>query len=255
MSWYTTWDETGSRLIETGTKQGMVYPYAASGNPGNGVGWDGLREVNNQHSGAEETKLWADDIKYMSLRSAEEFGVTIGAYMSPDEFDICDGSARPTGAVGLRVGQQTRRPFDFSYVSTLASDTLGYEYGYEIHLLYNLTASPTEMQHSSINDSPEGAELSWECTSVPVNMTGYKPTSELVVTVVDDGTQTSLITRDPATGVITKSDRLQLLENMIYGEAATTGDNPTPAILPIMPRPDVVKGILDGTITTRPAAG
>ena len=213
----------------------------------------------------------------MSLRSAEEFGVTIGAYMSPDEFDICDGSARPTGAVGLRVGQQTRRPFDFSYVSTLASDTLGYEYGYEIHLLYNLTASPTEMQHSSINDSPEGAELSWECTSVPVNMTGFKPTSEIVIEVspatgllehradgsvhkdkkVEDleATQTSLITRDSTTGVITKSDRLQLLENMIYGEAATTGANPTAAILPIMPRPDVVKGILDGTITTRPAAG
>lgn len=258
MAWNVTWDETGDRRIETGTKRGMVYPYAANGDPGTGTAWNGLREVNNQHSGAEETKLWADDIKYMSLRSAEEFGATIGAYMSPPEFDVCDGGVHPTGAIGLKVGQQSRRPFDFSYVSTLANDTLGYDYGYEIHLLYNLTASPSEMTHSSINDSPEGAELSWECSSVPIN-TGIddtKPTSELIITVEDDGSQgvTSLMYRD-SDGNIVKTPKLQLLENMLYGEAATTGETPKDAIAPIMPRPDIVAGILDGTITIRPANG
>lgn len=247
MAYYVEWDKTGERLIETGTKQGMLYPMKADGSGyGDGVAWNGLREVNNQPSGAEETKIWADDIKYMSLRSAEEFGITIGAYMSPVEFDVCDGSALP--ATGVRVGQQKRRAFGFSYVSTLGNDTLGYDYGYEIHLIYGLTASPSERSHSSINDSPEGSELSWECSSVPVNMTGYKPTSEIVIEV---SPATGLLTHN-ADGTVTKDAKIIALENILYGTAATTGEKPTTAVKPRLPMPDEIYG--ESGIWT-PAAG
>ena len=236
MAWNVTWDETGSRLIETGTKQGMLYPMKADGSGyDKGVPWNGLREVNNQPSGAEETKLWADDIKYMSLRSAEEFGITIGAYMSPEEFDVCDGSAAP--ATGLRVGQQGRRVFGFSYVSTLANDTLGYDYGYEIHIVYGLTASPSERTHSSINDSPEGSELSWECSSVPVNMTGFKPTSEIVIEV---SPATGLLTHNND-GTVTKDSKVVALESILYGTAATT-DPVAAAVDAKLPMPDEIYG-------------
>lgn len=242
MAWNVTWDETGSRLIETGTKQGMLYPMKADGTGyDDGVAWNGLREVNNQPSGAEETKLWADDIKYMSLRSAEEFGITIGAYMSPEEFDECDGSARPSTAAGVRIGQQGRRVFGFSYVSTLANDTLGYDYGYEIHIVYGLTASPSERTHSSINDSPEGSELSWECSSVPVNMTGFKPTSEIVI---EASPTTGLLDHNPD-GTVSKDSKLEALETVLYGTAAAQG---VTAVAPKLPTPDQVVGIMSGTL-------
>lgn len=242
MAWNVTWDETGNRLIETGTKQGMLYPMKADGTGyDDGVVWNGLREVNNQPSGAEETKIWADDIKYMSLRSAEEFGITIGAYMSPEEFDECDGSARPSTATGVRIGQQGRRTFGFSYVSTLANDTLGYDYGYEIHIVYGLTASPSERTHSSINDSPEGSELSWECSSVPVNMTGFKPTSEIVI---EASPTTGLLTHNPD-GTVSKDSKLEALETVLYGTAAAQG---VTAVNPKLPTPDQVVGIMSGTL-------
>jgi hypothetical protein len=242
MSYYVSWDETGERLIETGTKKGMLYPMKADGTDyDDGVAWTGLREVNNQPSGAEETKLWADDIKYMSLRSAEEFGITIGAYMSPVEFDECDGSVRPATAAGVRIGQQKRKTFGFSYVSTLANDTLGYDYGYEIHIIYGLTASPSERSHSSINDSPEGSELSWEASSVPVNMSGYKPTSEIVI---EASPAMGLITHNPD-GTITKDSKLEALETVLYGTAASQG---VTAVKPKLPSPDQVIGIMSGTL-------
>ena len=238
MAWDVTWDETGARTIETGTKQGMLYPMADNGSGyGDGVAWEGLREVNNQPSGAEETKLWADDIKYMSLRSAEEFGITIGAYKSPAEFDECDGSALP--ATGVRVGQQKRKTFGFSYVNTIANDTLGYDYGYEIHIVYGLTASPSERTHSSINESPEGSELSWECSSVPVNMTGFKPTSEIVIEVTPD---TGLLTHN-SDGTITKDSKVIALETILYGTAADSTVSPAIAeVKPRLPMPDEIYG-------------
>lgn len=238
MAWAAIWDATGDRLIETGTKQGMLYPMKADGTSyDDGVAWNGLREVNNQPSGAEETKIWADDIKYMSLRSAEEFGITIGAYMSPVEFDVCDGSATPVG--GVRIGQQGRRTFGFSYVSTIANDTLGYEYGYEIHIIYGLTASPSERTHSSINDSPEGSELSWECSSVPVNMTGFKPTSEIVIEV---SPATGLLTHN-ADGTVTKDSKVTQLETILYGTAADSTAQPAvEEVKPRLPLPDEIYG-------------
>ena len=241
MAYAVTWDAVGEHLYETGTKQGMVYPAKADGTStsfdytdsttdpatsitglstpyGAGAAWNGLREVNLQPSGADETKLYADDIKYLSLRAAEEFGCTIGAYTSPTQFDVCDGSAQPATTVnGVTFGQQKRRSFGFSYVSTLGNDVLMNDYGYVIHLIYGLTASPSEKDHNTINDSPEAAELSWECSSVPVAVDGYKPVSTIEIEV---STRTGLMTISGDT--VTISNKVKALENILYGKAPTT---------------------------------
>ena len=173
-----TWDQTGEKLYETGVQKGVLYPMDGAVY-GKGVAWNGLTAVNETPSGAESTKLYADDIKYLDIRSAEEFGATIEAYSSPEEFDACDGTAEL--ADGVNIGQQNRKGFGFCYRSTIGNDTEYNNYGYKLHIIYGLTASPSERSYSTVNDSPEAATLSWEVSSTPVNVAGFKPTS--IVTI------------------------------------------------------------------------
>ena len=173
-----TWDQTGEKLYETGVQKGVLYPMDGAVY-GKGVAWNGLTAVNETPSGAESTKLYADDIKYLDIRSAEEFGATIEAYSSPEEFDACDGTAEL--AAGVNIGQQNRKGFGFCYRSTIGNDTEYNNYGYKLHIIYGLTASPSERSYSTVNDSPEAATLSWEVSSTPVNVAGFKPTS--IVTI------------------------------------------------------------------------
>lgn len=172
------WDQTGEHFYETGIKNGVLYPYATS-DYGAGVAWNGLTGITESPSGAEETALYADDIKYLSLRSLEEFGVTIEAYTYPDEFGPCDGSAE--AKTGVLIGQQTRKSFGMCYRTSLGNDTDGNDHGYKLHIVYGLTASPSERSYSTINDSPDAITFSWECKSIPVQVSGYKPTSIITI--------------------------------------------------------------------------
>lgn len=173
------WDDTGKKIYETGTKNGVLFVMDANGNYGEGVAWNGLTAVTESNSGGEETALWADDIKYASMRSAEEFGATIEAYQCPPEFYICDGSDSLVD--GVIINQQDRRGFGFSYVTTIGNDVAGNGYGYKIHLIYGATASPSERSYQTINDSPDAMTLSWEVTTTPVTVTGFKPTAHLII--------------------------------------------------------------------------
>lgn len=172
------WDAVGEKFYEMGTKMGVLYPMANDGNYENGVAWNGLTAVTESPSGAEETKLYADDIKYASLRSAEEYGYTIEAYTYPDEWAPCDGSAEVTK--GVNIGQQKRKGFGFSWVTTMGNDVSD-EVGQKIHVAWNSTASPSEKSYATINDNPDAITFSWECTTSPVNVTGYRPTSHMEI--------------------------------------------------------------------------
>lgn len=181
------WDNTGERLYETGVKNGVVYPRDAEGLYSKGVAWNGLTAVTESPSGAEPTPLYADDIKYLNLMSAEEFGATVEAYTYPDEFAELDGTAEI--AKGIRIGQQQRGTFGMCYRTTVGNDVAGTEYGYKLHIIYGAMASPSEKGYATINDSPEAITFSWELTTTPVNVTGHKPTANLVIdsTKVDAG--------------------------------------------------------------------
>ena len=173
------WDQTGERYYETGTKKGVVYPYnTQSKSYDKGVAWNGLTAFTESPSGAEETALYADDIKYGSMRSAEDYGFTIEAYTYPDEFAKLDGTASPVS--GVYLGQQNRGVFGFSCVTTIGNDVSN-EAGYKLHLVYGATASPSEKSYATINDSPEAITLSWECTTNPVNVTGFDPVACLTI--------------------------------------------------------------------------
>ena len=193
-----TWDGTGARLYETGDKQGVIYPQAADGTYPNGVAWNGLTAVTETPGGADVTDLWADDIKYASLRATETFGGTIEAYTYPDEFAICDGTAQPIK--GVTVGQQPRKPFGFSFISTVGNDVELNDYGYKVHLIYNATASPSEKSYATINDSPDAITFSWEIETTPIVVSDYngqsmKPTSSIVIdsTKVDEEKMKALL--------------------------------------------------------------
>ena len=204
-----TWDETSKRLYETGVRQGVLYPQDNSGAYPNGVAWNGLTAITESPSGAEETALWADDIKYLSLRSAEEFGATIEAYTYPDEFAICDGSAElVTGAI---IGQQPRKPFGLCYRTVLGNDTELDAHGYKLHLIYGATASPSERAYQTVNDSPEAITFSWEMTTVPVSVTGARPTACVTI----DSTKVD-------------SEKLKALEKVLYGDETTDARLPLP---------------------------
>lgn len=172
------WDAVGEKFYEMGTKMGVLYPMANDGNYENGVAWNGLTAVTESPSGAEETKLYADDIKYASLRSAEEYGYTIEAYTYPDEWAPCDGSAEVTK--GVNIGQQKRKGFGFSWVTTVGNDVSD-EVGQKIHVAWNSTASPSEKSYATINDNPDAITFSWECATSPVNVTGHRPTSHMEI--------------------------------------------------------------------------
>jgi len=172
------WDNTGDRFYETGVKNGVLYPQVSGKYP-EGVAWNGLTAVTESPSGAEATALYADDIKYLNLLSNEEFGATVEAYTYPAEFAQCDGSAEL--AKGVMIGQQKRKAFGLVYKTTLGNDTDGNDYGYKLHIIYNALAAPSEKAYATINDSPEAITFSWELTTTPINVTGAKPTSHIVI--------------------------------------------------------------------------
>ena len=211
-----TWDDTGKRLYETGVKQGVLYLLDEDGTYKNAVAWNGLTAVTESPSGAEATALYADDIKYLSLMSAEEFGATIEAYTYPEEFAQCDGSA--SLATGVYIGQQARKTFGMCYKTTLGNDVEGNDYGYKLHIIYGAKASPSEKAYATINDSPEAITFSWEITTTPVNVAGFKPTASIVI----DSTKA-----DPTC--------LAALEAKLYGAESGAAE---------LPLPDVVKTLM-----------
>ena len=203
------WDKTGERLYETGVKQGVLYPQAAGGTYPKGVAWNGLTNITESPSGAEATALYADDIKYLNLVSAEEFGGTIEAYTYPDEFAECDGSAALTE--GVFIGQQDRKTFGLCYRTTLGNDVDSNGHGYKLHLIYGALAAPSEKAYATINDSPEAITFSWEFKTTPVNVTGHKPTASLTL----DSTKVS-------------ETKMAALEKVLYGDGETEARLPLP---------------------------
>lgn len=172
------WDAIGEKFYEMGTKMGVLYPMDEKGQYEKGVAWNGLTAVTESPSGAEETKLYADDIKYGSMRSAEEYAYTIESYTYPDEWAACDGSAQV--ATGVTIGQQKRKGFGFAWVTTVGND-ISDEVGQKLHIAWNSTASPSEKSYSTINDSPDAITFSWECSASPVNVTGFRPSSHMEI--------------------------------------------------------------------------
>ena len=203
------WDQVGEKTYETGTKKGVLYPQAAGGTYPQGVAWNGLTSVSESPDGGDANDIYADDIKYLVLRGVENFGGTIEAYTYPDEFALCDGTAQLMA--GVTIGQQPRKTFGFSFVSTVGNDTEMDAYGYKIHLIYGASASPSERSYETINDSPEPINFSWEFTTVPVGVTGHKATSCLIIDS----------TKFPAQQDGTKNAKLQALENVLYGTDGT----------------------------------
>ena len=181
------WDEVGQRFFETGVKNGVLYVQDNDGSYKNGVVWNGLTAVTESPSGAEETPLYADDVKYLTLRSAEEFGATVEAYTYPEEFEQCDGSAQI--ANGVTIGQQARRAFGLCYRTSVGNDIQGQNFSYKLHLIYGCTVAPSEKSYSTINDNPEAITFSWELSTVPVPVDGFSPTASLVIDAskVDEG--------------------------------------------------------------------
>lgn len=205
------WDAAGKRFYENGTDRGVLYPMTSNGSYGNGVAWNGLTAVTESPEGAEPTDLYADNIKYATMRSAETFGCTIEAYTYPDEFSECDGSAQI--AKGVFAGQQERKGFGFSYRTLIGNDTAtSSDDGYKLHLVYGCTASPSEKSYATVNDSPDAITFSWEVKTTPVNVAGFKPTATLVI----DSRYA-----DPS--------KLAALEKILYGDTDTEPSLPLPA--------------------------
>lgn len=201
-------DNTGERFYETGVKECALFVKEA-GAYKTGVAWNGITAITESPSGAEASPLYADDIKYLELRSAEEFGATIEAYTYPDEFAVCDGSAEL--APGVMIGQQKRSAFGLAYKTTLGNDTDGNDHGYKIHLIYGATAAPSEKPYATINDSPEAITFSWELTTTPVAVAGNKPTACLTI----DSTKVD-------------AEKLKTLEETIYGTEEKESSLPSP---------------------------
>ena len=180
------WDNVGEKTYETGLDRGVLYLMNAETNAyDKGVAWNGLSKVSEKPSGAESSDIYADNIKYLNLLSAEKFAATVEAYTYPDEFAECDGTAEPVP--GMVIGQQTRKTFGFSYRTLVGNDVSGTEHGYKIHLIYGAVASPSEKGYSSVNESPEAITFSWEVNTTPVPVDGFKPTA----TVIIDSTKVS----------------------------------------------------------------
>ena len=173
------WDEVGSRFFETGVKNGVLFVQNDEGGYDKGVVWNGLTAVTESPSGAEETPLYADDIKYVVFYSNEEFGATVEAYTYPEEFEQCDGSA--SLGKGISVGQQARRSIALVYKTAVGNDIQGQDFGYKIHIIYGCKAAPSEKAFATVNDSPEAVTFSWEISTVPVNVEGLKPTATVVI--------------------------------------------------------------------------
>lgn len=222
------WDNSGEHIYETGVDHGVLYPQSSSGTYPKGVAWNGLTSVTESPSGAEASSIYADNIKYLSLTSVEEFGATVEAYTYPDEFAICDGSAAI--ANGAMIGQQERKSFGMAYRTKIGNDIDGDSHGYKLHLIYGAKATPSEKSYTTVNDSPEAISMSWTLSTTPVNVTGFKPTACLTIDS-------------------TKADKTKL-ESL---EAVLFGSDDTDARLPL---PDEVATILGGlTVETPPSGG
>lgn len=220
------WDQTGERIYETGVDRGVLYLLDSSAKYSKGVAWNGLTAVTESPSGAEATAIWADNMKYLNLISAEEFGCTIEAYTYPDEFAECDGSANLVDGGGVVIGQQNRKVFGLCYRTLVGNDVNANDHGYKLHLIYGCQASPSERAYATVNDSPEAITFSWEVTTTPVNVTGFKPTA--------------CITIDS-----TKCDAtcLAALEEILYGKDAGAEGTPA-AVAARLPLPDEVKTVM-----------
>ena len=203
------WDETGKRFYETGVNHGVLYPQNGSGLYPLGIAWNGLTTVTESPSGAEASPIYADNIKYLNMISAEEFGATIEAYTYPSEFALCDGSAALSA--GVMIGQQSRSAFGLSYRTTFGNDVAGEAYGYKLHMIYGALAAPSEKAYSTINDSPEAITFSWAVATTPVSVSGFKPTASLVI----DSTKVD-------------SAKLTTLEHLLYGTAGADPRLPLP---------------------------
>lgn len=218
------WDQIGKKFYELGTDRGVIYPQSSSGTYPAGYAWNGLIGVTYTPSGAEATKLYANNGQYVSLLSAEEVGGTITAYTYPDEFAACNGEAEL--ATGVRVGQQTRTPFGLTWRTFVGNDTEGQEHAYIIHIMYGCQASPSEKAYTTINDSPEAVELSYELTTTPVSVSDMKPTAYLEI--------------DSRT---VSATALKALEDKLYGTDAASGGSPA-ATAATLPLPDEIKQIV-----------
>jgi hypothetical protein len=208
------WDEAGDRLYETGVDRVALYKQDATGAYPKGVAWNGVTAINESPSGADATDLWADNIKYLSMRSAEQYGATIEAYTYPDEWAECDGSAEI--ATGVKIGQQVRKPFGLTYRTLIGNDVDSNDHGYKIHIIYGGTAAPSAKNYQTVNDSPEAITFSWEISTIPVNVAGFKPTA----TVEIDSTKVD-------------STKLGALEAVLYGTPGTGGTTGTDGRLPL----------------------
>ena len=224
------WDQTGERKFETGVDRGVLYERDSAGEYSTGVEWNGLTTVTESPSGAESNPQYADNIKYLDLRSAETFAATIEAFTYPDEFDKYDGNATPTA--GVSVGQQPRRPFGFSYRTKVGNDIEGDSYGYKIHLVYGATAAPSEKTRSTINESPEAVSFSWEISTQPVSVgtiggNEYAPTASITI----DSTKVD-------------ATKLAALEDILYGDETDDPSMPLPA--------DVITMLMTSTTLATP---
>ena len=212
------WDKIGERFYETGVSKGVLYKQDATGAYPKGVAWNGLTAVTESPSGAEASPLYADNIKYLNLLSNEEFGATIEAYTYPDEFAECNGEASLTE--GVSIGQQKRAPFGMAYQTKVGND-VDSDLGYKIHLIYGALAAPSEKAYATVNDSPEAITFSWEITTTPVEVEGFKPTACLTI----DSTKVD-------------ADKLAALEEVLYGSTSVEAK---------LPLPDEVLEIIGGT--------
>ena len=220
------WDKTGEKTYETGVSKGVLYVQGASGTYGTGVAWPGLSKVDESPSGAEPTKLYANNGVYVTLMSAEEYAFTIEAYDSPEEFDECDGTKEV--AKGITIRQQDRTPFGFCYRTEIGNDTEGTNHGYKLHLVYGCKASPSSKSHETINDSPSADTLSWEVNTTPVAVEGFKPTA---VVEIDSTTVTK--------------ENMQKIEDKLYGTASEEATLPSIA--------EIIE--LVGTASSEPGIG
>ena len=212
------WDETGKRFYTTGIDHVALYVQVEGSYP-KGVAWNGVTAITDSPSGAEANDIYADNIKYLSLRSAEDFGLTLECYDTPEEFDECDGCVVPTSTKGLRVTQQARKNFGLAYRTRIGNDTDGDAHGYELHLVYGCTASPSEVAHNTVNESPEPGSLSYEITTIPIPVTGMRPTAHLVI----DSTKAD-------------SGKLAALEKILFGSDEEVETDPR------LPLPDEIIG-------------
>ena len=219
------WDESTKKFYETGVDMGVLYTFNTEATDGEtpydaGYAWNGLTAFNKSPSGAEPTALWANNAKYLTLMSAEEFGATVEAYTYPDAFNACLGYAEPEGAAGISIGQQNRATFGLCVRTLIGNDAKGNDYGYKLHLVYGCMASPSETSYNTVNDSPEVDPMSFEITTTPVPVTGFKPTAYLCI----DSTKVD-------------ATKLKALEDMLYGNESGTAK---------LPMPDVVISTLKG---------